>query len=97
MPAEQSEADMRPRIVDLLLVELQREPQLLDRFVGCRERIRAVSAEIMARMLEIILGAFERGDCLPYLRMALTTGSSAFLHRSSCLLPCGDGLSSRDG
>ena len=82
-------------LVELLLVVLQRELQLLDRFVGGSERVGAVSTEIMTRVLKVILGAFERLDCFPNLRMGLTP--RGLLDRSSCLLLRGHNLSGRDG
>ena len=85
----------RGEFVELLLVVLQREPQLLDRLVGGRKRVGAVSAEIMTRVLKVILGALERLDRFPNFWMGLT--ASAFLGRGRCLLLNGHNLIGRDG
>jgi hypothetical protein len=76
--------------VELLLVVLKRELELLDRFIACLDRLRAMPAEIVVRALEIDLCSLKRGDGLTNLWMPFTANSRGFLHRSSRLLR-GDG------
>jgi len=70
---------------DLTLVVLQRELQLLYRSVACGERIGAMTTEVVTRVLQVSLGALERCDGFPYLRMGLAPGAWCRSFRGSCL------------
>jgi hypothetical protein len=73
-------------LVELALVVLEREPQLLDRFVARGKGFRTVSAEIMIGALEISLRVLERRDCLANFRVPFTTSGSSLPRRSCRLL-----------
>src|SRR5260370_8029092 len=58
-------------ILALLLVVLQANLKLANRFVRCPDRIHAMSAKIVGRMFQMFFGAAQRPKGFPDLRMPL--------------------------
>lgn len=83
-------ADTLGFFVELSLVVLEREPELLNRFVARLERLDAMSTEIVTRALEIGLGPLEGRDRLTNLWMAFEPNSPSFLDRSGLLWDGGE-------
>src|SRR6266481_9934738 len=81
----------------LSFVVLKGEPQLLDGPVASRNRGNAVPAEVVTRVLHVRLGALERCDGFPYLRMRFAPFASGRGLRGNCALRDDRALNNGDG